>query len=116
MDWIEYYSDDKALCFIIKQLLINAAKYCPGCLIQITAEDGIITVQDNGIGIPAHELKRVTERGFTGTNGRKAASSTGMGLYIVRELCEKLDIDLKIESVQGSYTKISLSFRNLTKV
>lgn len=110
------YSDDKALCFMIKQFLINAAKYCPGCLIQITAEDGKITVKDNGIGIPAHELKRVTERGFTGTNGRKTAGSTGMGLYIVRELCEKLDIELKIESVQGSYTKILLAFRNLTKV
>lgn len=109
-------SDDKALCFMVKQLLINAAKYCPGCLIQITAENGTITVRDDGIGIPSHEIKRVTERGFTGTNGHKTVGSTGMGLYLVRELCEKLDIELKIESVQGSYTKISFAFRNLTKV
>lgn len=113
---LSVYSDEKALCFILKQLLINTAKYCPGCLVQITAENGTITVQDNGIGIPSHEIKRVTERGFTGTNGRKTSGSTGMGLYIVHELCEKLDIELKIESVQGSYTKIYLYFRNLTKV
>lgn len=110
------YSDDKALCFMVKQLLINTAKYCPGCLIQITAKNGTITVQDDGIGIPSHEIKRVTERGFTGTNGRKTSGSTGMGLYLVRELCGKLDIKLDIESVQGSYTKISFIFRNLTKV
>lgn len=112
----EVYSDDKSICFILKQLLINAAKYCPGCVIKIFASDGIITVEDNGIGIPSHELKRVTERGFTGTNGRKISRSTGMGLYIVRELCKKLDIELKIDSVENCYTKISLYFRNLTKM
>lgn len=110
----EVYSDSKTLCFILKQLLINAAKYCPGCLVTLTAADGTITVEDNGIGIPPHEIRRVTERGFTGTNGRKLGGSTGMGLYIARQLCEKLDIDLQIESVQGSFTKIALSFRTLT--
>ena len=111
----EVYTDSKALCFILKQLLINCAKYCPGCTIKITAENGKITVYDNGIGIPSHEVKRGTERGFTGTNGRKTSGSTGMGLYIVSQLCEKLDIELEIQSVSGSYTKIDLSFRTLTK-
>lgn len=110
------YSDPKALGFILKQLLINAAKYCPGCLVQIKAEDGWIRVRDDGIGIPSYEVLRVTERGFTGTNGRKLGSSTGMGLYIVKELCEKLDIDFQIDSVLGEYTCITLAFRNLTKV
>ncbi|HBV52829.1 MAG TPA: sensor histidine kinase, partial [Clostridiales bacterium] len=73
-------TDAKALCFIIKQLLINAAKYCPGCKIEITAEHGRITVRDNGVGIPSHELRRVTERGFTGSAGRRQGGSTGMGL------------------------------------
>ncbi len=110
----EVYSDSKILCFVLKQLLINAAKYCPGCLVTITAAGGTISVEDNGIGIPPHEIRRVTERGFTGTNGRKLGGSTGMGLYIARQLCEKLDIDLQIESAQGSFTKIALSFRTLT--
>lgn len=110
------YSDPKTLCFILKQLLINAVKYCPGCFIQIKAGNGTITVEDNGIGIPSYELCRVTERSFTGTNGRKLGSSTGMGLYIVKELCERLDIDLKIDSVVGEYTRITLAFRNLTKM
>lgn len=110
------YSDKKALCFILKQLLINSAKYCPGCRVAITAADGAITVEDDGIGIPAYELRRVTQRGFTGTNGRTLGGSTGMGLYIVKELCARLDVEMQIESEQGKYTRITLRFLNLTKM
>ncbi len=108
-------TDDKAFCFILKQLLVNCAQYCPGCTVAITAADGAVTVADNGIGIPAHDLPRVTERGFTGTNGRTRGGSTGMGLYIVRELCERLNIELTIESEQGQYTRFRLAFASLTK-
>lgn len=112
----EVYSDPKTFGFILKQLLINCAKYCPGCLIKINAGERAVTVEDNGIGIPFHDLRRVTDRGFTGTNGRRLGGSTGMGLYIVRELCERLDIEMQIESVEGEYTKIKLSFKNLTNL
>ena len=71
-----------------------------------------MTVEDNGIGIPSHEVSRVTQRGFTGTNGRKLGGSTGMGLFIVKELCGRLDMDMKVESVQGAYTKIRFVFRS----
>lgn len=116
------YSDEKSLCFILKQLLINCAKYCPGCRIRITAEAGVIEVRDNGPGIPAHELNRVTERGFTGSGAGKAAGvsgtgssgpgmgGTGMGLYIVRELCSRLGISLQITSKEGEFTCIRLGF------
>lgn len=112
----EVYSDPKALCFMLKQLLINAAKYCPGCLVRLSARESVITVEDNGIGIPSHEISRVTQRGFTGTNGRRLGGSTGMGLYIVKELCQRLDMDIKVESQLGAYTKVILTFQNLTKM
>ena len=107
-------SDAKSLLFMLKQLLINCAKYCPGCQICITADNGRIIVEDNGIGIPSHEISRVTERGFSGTNGRNAGGSTGMGLYIVRELCSRLDMTLRIESKQQEYTRIVLEFNLIT--
>lgn len=108
------YSDEKALCFILKQLLINCAKYCQGCEIYIQAQAERISVRDNGPGIPAHELPRVTERGFTGSQspfpGRELSRGTGMGLYIVKELCNHLGISLQIESKVGEYTCIHLLF------
>ncbi len=103
------YTDRKAVCFILKQLLINCAKYCRGCRVSLTAKEGEIIVEDDGPGIPAHELPRVTQRGFTGGNGR-AGSGTGMGLYIVSELCRRLEIGLNISSRGGEGTKFVLVF------
>ena len=110
------YTDRKPLCFILKQLLINSAKYAPGCKIQMTARDGAICVYDNGAGIPDYDITRVTQRGFTGTNGRKFGGGTGMGLYIVNGLCAQLCISFEIESEVGKYTKITLTFEHLTKM
>lgn len=108
------YSDAKLLVFILKQLLINCAKYCPGCQIHIVLETDCLIFEDNGPGIPAHELTRVTERGFTGKAGRSHGQSTGMGLYIVRELCSSLNIGLEIASEEHRFTRFTLRFPSRT--
>ncbi len=108
----EVYTDAKRVVFILKQLLINCAKYCPGCRIQIELEPGCLIFEDDGPGIPAHERTRVTERGFTGSAGRKHGGSTGMGLYIVSKLCEALNISLEIASEEGCFTRFSFRFPN----
>ena len=82
----------------------------------MTAGSGVITVWDDGPGIPSHELPRVTERGFSGTAGRKRGDSTGMGLYIAAELCKNLGVTLTVESEEGRFTRISLAFDSLTKL
>lgn len=110
------YTDAKTLEFMIKQLLINCAKYCPDSQVIMTAEAGVLTIEDNGIGIPKQDITRVTQRGFTGENGRHLGGSTGMGLYIVSELCERLGITLEIESEPGKFTRVRLSFDSLTKL
>ena len=83
------YTDEKWTVFILGQLLQNAARYRkaePVISISVKAlgKQTQLIVQDNGIGIPAHELPRVFDRGFTGSNGRSRGGSTGMGLV----LCE----------------------------
>lgn len=110
------YSDQKALQFMINQLLINSAKYCPGSKVTIEALNNRIIYEDNGIGIEAHEIPRVFERGFTGSNGRTLGTSTGMGLYIVSKLCEELCIELQVKSEIGKFTRFELTFPNLTKM
>ena len=104
------YTDGKLLVFILKQLLINCAKYCPGCQVMIALDGSDLTFEDNGVGIPAHELARVTERGFTGATGRSHGQSTGMGLYIVSQLCKRLNINLVIESEEHCFTRFSMQF------
>ena len=92
------FTDPKLLVFILKQLLINCAKYCPGCRIHMDLSENGVLFEDNGPGIPSQELYRVTERGFTGSAGRSQGQSTGMGLYIVSQLCDKMNIRMDISS------------------
>lgn len=118
------YTDEKWAAFIIGQLLQNAARYRreqPTVTLwtkQIGKQVQLI-VQDNGIGIPAHELPRIFDRGFTGSNGRSRGGSTGIGLYLCRKLADCLQIDLQVASEEGGGTKACLTFpakENLTKM
>lgn len=118
------YTDGKWAVFIVGQLLQNAVRYRSGQPIVLLRAKQIgqqvqLIVQDNGIGIPAHELLRVFDRGFTGSNGRSRGGSTGMGLYLCRKLADCLQIDLQIASEAGTGTQITLTFPskgNLTKM
>ncbi len=101
-------TDAKILDFIIKQFLVNTSKYCPGSKISIKVSNNTIIYEDNGIGIPSYDLQRISERGFTGTNGRKLGSSTGMGLYIVGKLCDSMGIAWTTESEEGQFTRHTL--------
>jgi len=109
-------SDRKTFEFMTSQLLVNCAKYCKGAKVNITCENNTVKIRDNGPGIPSHEIKKITEKGYTGMVHTDNSSSTGMGLYIVSQLCRDLDIDLNIESEFGEYTEISFIFHNLTKM
>lgn len=104
------FTDPKLLVFILKQLLINCAKYCPGCRIHMDLSENGLLFEDNGPGIPSQELYRVTERGFTGSAGRSQGQSTGMGLYIVSQLCDKMNIRMDISSRKDSFTRFSFQF------
>lgn len=118
------YTDEKWDVFILGQLLQNAARYRgKDPVITISAQplgkQTKLTVRDNGIGIPAHELPRVFDRGFTGSNGRNRGGSTGMGLYLCKKLTGFLDLKLAVTSAEGKGTTVTLTFpakENLTKL
>ena len=118
------YTDEKWAVFILGQLFQNAARYRgPEPVITLSAKplgrQTQLIVHDNGIGIPAHELPRVFDRGFTGSNGRACGGSTGMGLYLCRKLASFLDLELRIVSQEGAGTTVILTFpakENLTKL
>lgn len=108
------YIDDKWIRFILNQIISNAVKYRAEqpLLYFCTAQENnqvILSVQDNGIGISQSDLPRVFEKGFTGQNGRTVHSSTGIGLYLCKRLCDKLGIGLTVCS-PGKGTTVSLIF------
>ena len=108
------YMDDKWVRFILNQIISNAVKYRteqPSLRFSTAQKHNqvILSVEDNGIGIPQSDLPRVFEKGFTGQNGRTVHSSTGIGLYLCKRLCDKLGIGLSVCS-QGNGTSVSLIF------
>ncbi|MDR0271248.1 sensor histidine kinase [Paenibacillus sp.] len=115
---IAVYSDAKWLQFMLNQILINAINYSAGKgqAISITAEVSdkqvILDIQDQGIGISKEDLKRVFQPYFTGERGRQYQESTGMGLYLVREICSRLEHKVKIESEQGRGTLVRFIFQH----
>lgn len=114
---LDFYilSDQKWVEFIISQLIGNAIKYTksnPELEFYGSVKEGKITlfIKDNGIGIPSEDISKVFERGFTGNNGRAFAQSTGMGLYLCKKLCDKLNVDINIDSKVNEYTILKLTF------
>ncbi|GAK43016.1 hypothetical protein TCA2_5510 [Paenibacillus sp. TCA20] len=113
---LQVISDEKWLKFIVTQLLTNAVKYSVGTNKKIRfrgymQEDRIIlSVEDEGIGIPSGDLTRVFDPFFTGENGRTVQESTGMGLYLVKEVADRLGHSITITSEQHHGTTIQLIF------
>lgn len=112
----EVYTDSKWLEFILNQIIGNSIKYKDkkNAYIKINVvEDenkSILEIEDNGMGISEQDLPFVFEKSFTGSNGRKKVKSTGMGLYIVKNLCTKLGHPIWIESKENEITKVSIIF------
>ncbi|HEX3040004.1 MAG TPA: sensor histidine kinase [Caproiciproducens sp.] len=109
------FTDAKWTDFIIGQILMNSVKYRSGSPeIQISGlqnENSVtLVISDNGIGIPKKDLERVFEKGFTGTNGRTTAKSTGIGLYLCKKLCIKMNLGISLASTVGSGTMVSIVF------
>ena len=67
-----------------------------------------LLIEDNGIGIAQEDLPRVFEQGFTGYNGRVDNRSTGIGLYLCRQICRKLGHTITVDSEQGKGTRVSI--------
>ena len=110
-------TDSKWLEFIVNQIVSNSIKYIRNGvehLIKITAEENnksiILNIYDNGIGIKKSDIPKVFDKTFTGNNGRKIETSTGMGLYITKQLCKKLGHKIMIDSKENEYTKVSILF------
>ena len=110
-------TDSKWLEFIVNQIVSNSIKYTKNNvehLIKITSEENkkctILKIYDNGIGISKSDIPKVFDKTFTGSNGRKIETSTGMGLYIVKQLCNKLGHKITINSKENEYTEVSILF------
>ena len=102
-------TDDKWFVFVLEQFISNALKYTKKGQISIYMKEKSLVIEDTGIGIPAEDLPRIFEKGFTGYNGRENKKSTGIGLYLCKNIMDKLQWNITVDSEVGSGTKIYLT-------
>lgn len=102
-------TDEKWFIFVLEQIISNALKYIKKGKISIYIKEKSLVIEDTGIGIPAEDLPRVFEKGFTGYNGRENKKSTGIGLYLCKNIMDKLQWNITADSEVGRGTKIYLT-------
>ncbi|MGE5629454.1 MAG: sensor histidine kinase [Solirubrobacterales bacterium] len=106
-------TDEKWTVFVIEQVLSNAIKYTnKGCIRIYLDDNDTLVIEDQGIGIQKEDIPRVFERGFTGFNGRYDKKSTGIGLYLSKEVMNKLSHTISLDSEPGVGTKVKLGFNS----
>lgn len=117
----QVFADEKWLTFILGQLIQNSVKYAREDGAQIVFSGGmvdedlatervVLSVADNGCGASTADLPRVFEKGFTGSNGRTAKRATGIGLYLVKRLCDKMGIAVEATSEPLQGFTVTLAF------
>lgn len=110
------FGEPDAIEQVLTNIISNSMKYTPsGGKIEINCRGDFskayITVQDNGIGIPAADLPRIFERFYRVDKARSRQSGgTGLGLAIAKEIIERHNGTIEIESPQqrGTTVKIML--------
>jgi PAS domain S-box-containing protein len=115
---IDFYSDRKRMRVILNNILSNAIKYQnldnpnPEIEIEIrTFTDRVdIRISDNGIGIEAEYQDRIFNMFFRASEKR---TGSGLGLFIVKEIIEKLQGTIEVSSEEGKGTTFSLTVKNM---
>ena len=105
-------SDARSLSVLVEQLISNAVKYTRGGKILIRYDLGkkALRVEDTGAGIPAQDLPKIFDRGYSGFNGRATDKSSGLGLFLVDTIARKLSLKIAVESKVGEGSCFTVLF------
>ncbi|MCM1088570.1 MAG: sensor histidine kinase [Muribaculaceae bacterium] len=115
---ISIYTDPSWLTYVLDQLMNNAVKYAgenPVLHIYSRKEKESIRlyVEDNGCGILESDIRRIFEKGYTGSSYHDGQyKSTGMGLYLVSVILGRLGHAIAVESEYEKGTRFILTFQD----
>jgi signal transduction histidine kinase len=100
-------ADRSALYLVTDNLLRNAAYYTERGRVRIAYRDGCLVIEDTGSGIDASALSRVGERFYRGAR-LSGDDGIGLGLAIVRRICDRFGWRFEIDSAPGAGTRASV--------
>lgn len=109
-----FYCDSILLERVLRNLLSNAVQYTATGFVSISCQDDadgskLIILEDSGIGIPSENSEDVFSEYYQLNNlNRDRSKGLGLGLAIVRRLCELMGIPLAMQSEEGRGTIFKL--------
>ena len=75
-----------------------------------TPSDIVLCVEDSGCGIAPEDLPRIFDLFFTGQNGRLRGESSGLGLYMVKQILDDLGHSIQVTSSPGKGSRFQVLF------
>lgn len=101
---------------IVEQLLNNALKYAKGesITIRFVPDKQQLLIIDTGIGIKAEDLPRIFDKGYSSFSGQYNQKSSGIGLYLVKKISERLSQGIAVSSTYGKGTCFTITFHDDT--
>jgi signal transduction histidine kinase len=114
---VAFYSDPYRLKVILNNLLSNSFKYMRKeeknptivCEIEVTPLFSTINITDNGIGIPSNQQNKIFDMFYRGT---EKSEGSGLGLYMVKEMIQKLNGTISVYSEENKSTSVSFTIPN----
>lgn len=94
------------LGIVVANLIRNAFSHTPSGSVSILVEANCLTVKDTGSGIPGAEIGKVFQRHFKGSG----SSGSGIGLSLVKRICDRYGWETIIDSSEGQGTSAQLIF------
>jgi signal transduction histidine kinase len=97
-----------ALAIVLSNLIGNAVRYTDRGSVRFNCEDGWLQIEDTGRGIPQDALPQVFERFYQVEPTPAADRTFGIGLSIVKKICDRYRWSIKLDSEPGKGTRVSL--------
>lgn len=99
-------ADANLLAIVINNLLRNSFTYTEKGSIRIRLDEHGLEVADTGLGIPREALDKVFQRHYKGSHSKGA----GIGLSLVKKICDRYGWSIRLESEEGKGTRALLQF------
>lgn len=105
---LEISAPERVLAIVFTNLLRNAFSYTEKGRVQVLIDRNGVTVQDSGCGMSEADLERMFEPFYRGHD--RSNEGYGLGLSIVRRLCDRFGWHLHADSELGAGTEIRVEF------
>lgn len=107
-------SDKQILKELLYIFLDNARKYSSEEIVVSVGEENntpYIKIKDKGIGIPKEDLSKIFDRFYRVDKARtRKQGGTGLGLALAKELADVIDVQISLESLEGTGTTVTIFF------